>query len=849
MPSIVHSASFPPASCVACFAPALLAVWVGCFSPVAGAAGAAPPVDPDERNALIGVPSALEVEPAAVTLSGIRDARQLVVTGRYADGPVRDLTSVAEVRAEPAGVVEVQEGGFLRPKKNGTATVTVAAGGRQVTVPVTVTGVDQPSPVSFRRDVIASLNVGGCNSGACHGTPSGKNGFRLSLRGHDPAADFLQLTRDQFGRRTAKHDPQQSLLLLKGTGRVPHEGGQRYGASSLPAEMLTAWFAEGLRNDDPNLPGVRSVAVRPGPRVLNAPARWQQLAVIVTYADGTTRDVTRLSNFSSSDPGVAEVSPNGLVEFKRAGEVAILCRYLEEMVSVRLTYLEPRDGFVWPNPPEVNFIDTHTFAKLRKLSIAPSDLCSDQEFVRRAYLDCIGRLPTVEEARSFLGDPDAGKRDKLIDALVDTPEFADFWALKWADVLRSSRKTIQAKGSHGFQAWLRGHLQKNTPWDEVVRELITANGNTYSNPPANYYRIAKDPQSLAETTAQLFLGVRMQCAKCHNHPFERWTQDDYYGMAAWFARVRTKPEPVIGTRTAAPNAAAEVVYGDRGGEVTQPRTGRVMKPRYLGTGDADVPPGQDRRAVLATWLTGRDNPFFAKSVVNRVWFHLMGKGIVDPVDDFRESNPAANDELLDALARDFAHNHFDLKRLVKTIMRSRTYQLSARPNDTNKDDTKYFSHALTRLLTAEQLLDAICDFTAVPEKYPGLPAGTRATQLPDGEVNHPFLKAFGQPARELACECERESDGNLAQALQLINGPTVNEKVRNPNNRLGKLLAAQASDEQILDELYYAALARPPFEDEKKISLGHVAKGSDRRKAWEDIVWALINTREFLFRH
>jgi hypothetical protein len=343
--------------------------------------------------------------------------------------------------------------------------------------------------------------------------------------------------------------------------------------------------------------------------------------------------------------------------------------------------------------------------------------------------------------------------------------------------------------------------------------------------------------------------VRMQCAKCHNHPFERWSQDDYYGFSAWFARVKTKPEPVVGTRPQGQPVAAEVVYTLRDGEVTQPRTGKQMKPRYMGVGDADVKPGEDRRAVLAEWLTSPGNAFFSKSVVNRVWFHLMGKGIVDPVDDFRDSNPSCNDELLDALAKDFAKNKFDMKLLVKTIMKSRTYQLSAQPNDFNKDDNKYFSHAVTKLLTAEQLLDAICDFTAVPEKFAGLPAGTRAIQLPDGEVNHPFLKAFGQPARELACECERESDGNLAQALQLINGPTVNEKVRNAGNRLGKLMAAKVKDEELLTELYYAALGRAPFDDEKQIALDHVNKRDDKRKAWEDVVWALINTREFLFRH
>jgi hypothetical protein len=816
----------------------------------ASTAVAAPPIDAADRATVIGKPSALEAFPANVALTGSRDAEQLVITGKYADGTVRDLSAVVTAKVEPSGVVEVQDGLYLRPKKNGTATVIIAAGGKEARIAVKVDGMDHASPVSFRRDVISAMNVGGCNAGACHGTPSGKNGFKLSLRGFDPPADFLMLTREQFGRRTDKHDPQASLMLMKAVGSVPHEGGQRYSLASVPAEMMIHWLSEGTRDDVSTLAAVKQAVVTPASRILKSPAKWQQLAVNVAFEDGKTRDMTRLTVFSSSDPSIADVTPGGLVEFKRPGEIAVLCRYLEQMISVRITYLEPREGFVWSNPPENNFVDTHVYAKLKQMSIAPSDLCTDDEFCRRAFLDCVGRMPTAEEVKAFLADKAAKKRDALIDKLVDLPEFADFWALKWADVLRSSRKTIQLKGSHTFQAWLREHFLKNTGMDQMVREIITSSGNTYSNPPANYYRIAKDPQSLAETTAQLFLGVRMQCAKCHNHPFERWTQDDYYGMAAWFARVKTKAEPEVGTKAAnKATPGAEVVFISRDGEVTQPRTKQTMKPHYPGAGDAAIKPSEDRREALAAWLTKPENPFFAKSVANRVWFHLMGKGIVDPVDDFRDSNPSCNDELLDALAKDFSTNKFDMKRLVKTIMKSRTYQLSAQPTETNRDDSKYFSHAVTKLLTAEQLLDALCDATAVPEKFAGLPIGTRAIQLPDGEVNHPFLKTFGQPARELACECERESDGNLAQALQLINGPTVNEKIRNPNNRLGKLLADKKSDDAILTDLYYAALSRPPFDDEKKLALAHIAKGADKRKAWEDVLWALINTREFLFRH
>ena len=574
-------------------------------------------------------------------------------------------------------------------------------------------------------------------------------------------------------------------MLLKGLGRLPHEGGARFTATAYPTEMIRAWLTTGTKDDEPTLSPVVSLEVTPGPRVLTSPAKSQQLAVVATFADGSRRDVTRLTNLSSSEPLIGEVGPTGRVEFKRPGEVAILARYLETMVAVRLTYLEPRPGFVWSNPPAANFIDTLTFAKLRTMTIQPSALSGDSDFVRRATLDAVGRLPTPDEARAFLVDQSPDRRAKLVERLLTLPEFADFWAMKWADVLRSSRKTMQAKGSYGFQLWLRDKLLADEPLDAVVRELLTASGNTYANPPANFYRAAKDPLALAESTAQLFLGVRMQCAKCHNHPSEKWTQDDYYGLAAVFARVGRKPAAGVLPKDAA--TSAEVILSLRAGEVSQPRTSKVMKPRFPLAGDQDVPAGTDRRAAFADWLTKPGNEFFAKSVANRVWFHLMGRGIVDPVDDFRESNPAANDELLAALATDFTKAGFKLRPLVRTIMASRTYQLAAEPNETNADDAKYFSHATTKLLTAEQLLDALGDVTGVPEKFPGLPAGTRAVQLPDTDVAHPFLKTFGQPARELACECERESDGNLAQALQLINGPTINDKVKNPANRLAKL--------------------------------------------------------------
>jgi hypothetical protein len=811
-------------------------------------AHAAVPTEPAERATLVGTPAQLLVEPASVSLVGPHSHRQLVVTGKYADGSMRDLTALCEFSSEQAAVASVDATGYVSAKQNGATQLLIKAGTLTTKIAVTVKDTDKAVPTSFRNDVIAAFNVGGCNSGACHGTPSGKGGFKLSLRGFDPEADFQQLTRDVLGRRTSRLDANTSLILLKGLGRVPHEGGQRFQPNSVSANTVHRWLSEGLQDDPAKLPSVTKVEVVPGSRVQNAPGRFQQLAVLATFSDGSTRDVTRLSVFTSSDTNVADVGVNGLVEFKGTGETAIQARYLLELVTIRLTYLEPRKDFVWNNPKENNYIDKHVFAKLKMLSIVPSGLCTDDEFLRRAYLDVIGIMPTAEEVKKFLADKSPDKRAKLVDELLERPEFADFWTMKWSDVFRSSRKTIQVKGTHLFQNWLRTRIKEDVGFDRVVRDLLVAKGSSTANPAASYYRIARDAQNLAETTAQLFFGIRMQCAKCHNHPFERWTQDDYYSTAAWFARVRQKNDPRDPSNIPG-QPGVEIVYTDRSGEVTQPRTGKVIAPKFLGAEIPVIPAGKDRREIMADWVTGTKNPFFAKNVVNRVWYHLLGRGIVDPVDDFRDSNPSANDELLEALAKNFAENKFRFKPLIRDIVNSRTYQLSAKTTSTNKDDNKYFSRTMTKLLPAEVLLDAICQTTEMPEKYAGMPAGTRAVQLPDGDANHPFLKTFGQPARELACECERESDSNLAQALQLINGPTVNDKLRAPNNRVGRLLTKKTTDREMLDELYMSTLSRTPTEEDVKSALEYLTKASDKRKAWEDIHWALLNTKEFLFRH
>jgi hypothetical protein len=544
--------------------------------------------------------------------------------------------------------------------------------------------------------------------------------------------------------------------------------------------------------------------------------------------------------FSSSDETVAAVSPGGVVAAEGRGETVILARYLDQVDTASLTFLQPDPNFVWPNPSENNYVDQHVHAKLRELQIQPSELCSDEEFVRRVYLDLIGQLPAPAEVEQFLADGSEEKRSRLIDALVERPELAEFWALKWGDLLRVRNAKVSPAGVHKFHRWLVASFRDNVPYDRFVRELLTAEGSTFQNPPANFYRTAADTNDCTETTCQVFLGIRIQCAKCHNHPFERWTQDNYYGIGAFFHRVQRKP----GT---APDE--QVIWVARAGEVTQPRTGRTMPPWLPGQGETATAADGDRRAALVDWLLRPDNPWLARVEVNRIWGQLFGRGIVDPVDDFRDSNPPASAPLLAALAEDFRARGYDRRHILRVILASRTYQLSSRTNDSNRHDTRYFSHVGARLLSAEQLLDAICQVTGVNEKFPGLPAGTRAVQLPSPDVELEFLKVFGQPARETACQCERSTDSNLSQALQMINGPLVHGKVRSDQNRLRALVAAGRDDAQIVSELYLAALSRRPSNAEMAAATGHVAARGDRLRGLEDVLWAILNTNEFIFQH
>lgn len=791
----------------------------------------------------------LEAAPAQIELVGPRARQAVVVTAVLQNGLKRDVTGAAELKLKSAGTAVLTSEGYqrlLKPVADGATSLAVSFGGKSLSLPVAVSGQQDPRPVSFRNEVVPALTKAGCNQGLCHGTPTGKGGFRLSLQGYAPELDYKALIVEGGSRRVNKADPGRSLLLLKPMVAVPHAGGQRLTPEMPEYEVLTRWIAEGAQDDPAGAPVIKSVELLPGPRQLKLPAAARQrLVAMATFSDGSKRDVTHLAKLTTSDEETTTVTRDGLVTGTARGDVAILARYGDAMPSMRLTFLRDVPGFKWTPQPEQNLVDGHVFNRLKLMQIPASGVSSDHEFVRRAFIDSIGLLPTADETRSFVADTDPQKRTKLIDALTQRPEFADHWALRWADVLRIADESLSVEGAKAYHAWLRDSLAKNRPLSEVVKEMLTSRGPSEENPPVNFFRAIRNQDDnvsaatvWSEGVAQLFLGVRLTCARCHNHPFERWTQDDYYSLAAFFAPVRLKGDP----------KKQQNLLFDRRGKVEHLRTGQVMKPKMLGGPQPEVAVGEDPRVALAEWLTEPGNPFFARSVVNRTWANLLGRGIVEPIDDFRESNPPVNEELLAGLASHFVKSGFDFRDLVRTIMKSRTYQLSSMPVALNADDGKYFSHSYARLLTAEQLSDAIGQITGVPEQFEGYPVQTRAAQVAGTGARTAFLKTFGRPERNLTCECEREKDPTLFQAMALISGRTTHNRVSSDEGRLAKLAAGKRSDAEIVDELYLAAFARPPSQKERTAWLAHFAKASNRRSAVEDLGWVLINSKEFLFR-
>lgn len=788
---------------------------------------------------VVGKPVRIEVRPETIRFATPMQYMNIVVSGFYADGKVQDLTRAAQLTTSDARVARVQEG-IVLPVADGKTQLTVTVGDFKASVPVECVDQTKPEQVSFLNSVQAALTKQGCNQGACHGSPSGKGGFRLSLRAYDPVLDIETLVREAYSRRIDPLDPAGSLLLRKPLMEVAHGGGRRIKKDDYSFGLLRDWIAQGSQVDAETAAKCVKIEVYPKNREYLRPAHVQQLLVLGHYDDGSMRDITKLADYLSSDEAVATVDADGFVVSRERGETTVLVRYLDKMETTALTFLADVPGFKWPAPSESNYVDKLVFEKLHRLQITPSELCGDEEFVRRVHLDVIGRLPTVAETEAFLAEKSSAKRALLIDRLMESDEFPAFWAMKWADLLRVRKTKVSEPGVHKFHHWIEQAVRDNMPYDEFARRLVTASGSTLANPAANFYRTSADVNDCTETASQLFLGVRIQCAKCHNHPFERWTQDNYYGIAAFFQRVQRKKTG---------DADDLVVWTARSGETTQPRTGKTMKPWAPLKGELDLPGEDDRREAFAAWLTNPDNPFFAKVEVNRIWGHLTGRGIIEPVDDFRESNPAAHPALLEALAKDFVAHGYDRKHVMRTILNSRVYQLSSRRNDFNKDDVKYFSHSRTRMLSAEQLLDAICQVTGVPEKYAGLPAGTRAVELPSPDVDNYFLKVFGQPARETACACERAGESNLSQALQMINGPLVHGKIKDANNRARLLAAAGKPQAEVIQELYLAAFCRKPSPPELKAALDHIAKSNDAQRGLEDVCWAILNTNEFLFQH
>jgi hypothetical protein len=716
-------------------------------------------------------------------------------------------------------------------------------------------------PGSFRNDVMAILSKSGCNAGACHGNANGKSSFKLSLRGESPDLDFLALTHDQFARRVDLMEPEQSLILLKATTQLAHEGGQRFKTNSWEYAALLNWISAGATNDVASAKMLRRLEVFPREAILIQPTNEIQVTAKAFFSDDSERDVTAIAVYESANPAV-KISSAGLVQAESPCETTVLVRYLDQQIPVRLAFIPARAEFVWSAPRPHNYIDRHIFAKLQRHRMNPSELCSDEAFVRRAYLDLLGNIPTADEARAFVLDSTATKRARLIDELLDRPEFADFWSLKWMDLLRAEERILDRKGLELFHRWVRENIANHKPLDQFAREIISARGSTYKNPAANFYRAARTPVERSEAAAQLFFGTRVQCAQCHNHPFDRWSQDDYYDWQRVFARVKYK---VLENRRRDDNDGHEfkgeqIVYLAPSAEVKNPRTGGNAKPRFLGENSPAA--AEDELAALARWATSAENPFFARAQVNRIWYHLFGRGLVEPLDDFRASNPPSHPELLDELAADFVNHGYDLRQIIRVLMNSRTYQLSSETNPTNADDEANFARSYLRRLTAEQLLDAQSRVLGVPLDLAGYPAGTRAVQIAgsiperrrgEGSVQaEQFLASFGKPPRLLPSECERSCEPTMGQAFQLMNGPLLNEMLAEKNNVVAELLASESNAEEKITSLYWRALARAPSETERTALAAHLmkSKGSndETRGALEDIVWSLLNSKEFLFR-
>ena len=814
----------------------------------------------------------LSAMPHQIVLRGADRYQQLVITGHFANGGVRDLTRQGAWRVVDPGIVRIERGGLVVAMKNGATDVTIEVEGKTVKVPVTVEDADREQSINFTNEIVPIFSKLGCNSGSCHGKATGQNGFKLSLLGFEPRVDYDALALEGRGRRVYPAVPAASLLLNKPTGAIAHGGGKRLDPASRDYQLLLRWIREGLPFGNDNDPKVTGITIAPGHRLIGLRSS-QQITVTAHYSDGSHRDVTPQAEFSSNDTELAGISETGLVETRdRPGEGAVMSRYLGRVAVFRATIPQdvPADKFTFPIP--ASFIDEHVFAKLKQLGIPPSEVCSDSEFLRRASLDITGTLPAAVEAEKFLADKDPEKREKLIDDLLGRPAYASYFSLKWGDILRNRQKGMVGVGGGATRTvalhdWIRDSLKTNKPYDQFVREILTAKGDfagTNAQPPVGWYNVLRTPQMMVDDTAQVFLGTRIQCAQCHHHPYEKWSQDDYWSLAAFFARTQLGNTPSKGKGPPAGGQKGLPVVVAREGQVTNPQGKVYSNPRPLDGEMLTVPPEQDPRQLLADWMVRPDNPYFARALVNRYWAHFFGRGIVEMPDDLRVTNPPSNPALLDALAKDFSGHKYDFTYLIRTICTSKTYQLSSTPTEYNAKDKQNFARFYPRRLAAEALVDAIDQVTGVPTTFGsgGKVASARAIDLPDEAFRSPLLAAFGKPERSSACECERSPAVTLGQSLLLIGSPEVHNKLKNPKSRAGLLAADSRPVAEKIKEVYLLVYSRPPTAEEQQIAEAYLAKPatvspsvpkqqatSAKQWPYEDFLWALMNTKEFLFNH
>jgi hypothetical protein len=788
-----------------------------------------------ERELPLAVIAALEVEPAAIELRGDSRQQQLQVTARLEDGALCDVTHRSQFSASDARVVRIT-GSVATGVSDGEGYIDVAAGAHRVRIPVLVKDFATYPPVHFANDVVPVLSKLGCNSGGCHGKAAGQNGFKLSVFGFDPAADYNALVHEARGRRVFPASPAESLFIAKPSGRVPHGGGQRLQPDSADYQLVLEWIKQGLPVGRPDAPSLVEIQTLPVERVLRFGGR-QQILTTAIYSDGSRRDVTSAAAYATNAALVAEVEPGGSVRVGQVpGQAAITVNYLGHVAAVAVQVPRPDAPHPFPSQPVNNPIDALVWAKLEKTGIVASDLAGDSVFLRRAYLDTIGTLPTPDEVRAFAADPAPDKRSRWIDKLLERDEYADFWALKWSDILLVDRNRLAERGAYELHRWLREQFAHNRPYDQWVRELVTASGNSGTVGPTNFYRTVDTPDAAARVLSQALLGIRLECAQCHHHPFEKWSQDDFYGLAGFFNGLERKP--IAADRV--------LVYHAGYRETRVPLSNRLVPTHAL---DAAVAPDLaqgDPRVKFAAWLTDPGNPWFARLVCNRLWKHFLARGLVEPEDDLRSTNPATNEPLLRYLTEDLVREKFDLKSAMRLILNSRVYQLSSAPNATNADDEQNFSHHYVRRLPAEVMLDAISDVAGSPEAFAGRPPGTRAIQLWDNRLPSYFLETFGRPERTSPCECGRSSDPTMAQALHLMNAPEVEAKLADSSGRVARLVKAGATREAIVDELCLAALGRPASEKERAVA-EKLFSAAPPAAAAEDFLWTLLNSYEFLF--